>query len=113
MKRQKRKVMGSCLVVSHGNLSQAKQCRSPLLNAQVAISQNGFSLGTHPSGPPGHPPAIILGQRSQAMPQTPIRISMGMQRGTSIQKLPLLAQVLPMQNQTRPGIINRTIGNWY
>jgi hypothetical protein len=47
----------------------------PLSNAQEAILHILFSLGMHPSSPLGHDLLAILGHFSQAIPQTPIFIS--------------------------------------
>jgi hypothetical protein len=62
------------LVVSQGNSAQTKQRSTPLWNAQVAIAQNGFSLGLQPASPLGQIPRTMRGQASQAIPQTAIFI---------------------------------------
>ena len=74
--RQNPSFTGPWPVSSQGKSGQAKQYLIPFLWAQVAIWQNGFSFGMHPTPGRGQVPLDIFGQISQAMPQTPIYIGL-------------------------------------
>lgn len=64
--------MGPFFVFSHGNSGHPKHSFTPFICAHVAMAQNLFIWGVHPSLPCGHVPLTILGHFSHAIPHTPI-----------------------------------------
>jgi len=57
--------------VLQGDSEHSKHSFTPFTCAYVAMAQNLFGWGVHPSFQCGHVPLTILGHISHAIPQTP------------------------------------------